>query len=74
MSSSGIRVTPNIYTLPSELDRFCEVIEGIGDRKITDDALRASLAVFNRNRELLRELYAIKRDTPWKVPVCSTLP
>jgi len=27
--------------------------------------LRASLAVFNENRALLRELYGIKRDRPW---------
>ena len=35
--------------------------------QITDDDLRASIAVFNRNRALLRELYAIKRETPWQV-------
>lgn len=34
-------------------------------RAITDDDLRNSIQVFNENRRLLRELYAIKRDTPW---------
>jgi benzoyl-CoA reductase subunit C len=29
--------------------------------------VRASLAVFNENRALLRELYALKRATPWLV-------
>jgi benzoyl-CoA reductase subunit C len=55
--------------LGAEYARLRGVIEGIAGRKITDDDLRASLAVFNRNRALLRELYAIKRDMPWKVPV-----
>ena len=55
--------------LAEEYARLREVIEGIAGRKVTDEALRASLAVYNRNRELLRELYAIKRDTPWKVAV-----
>jgi benzoyl-CoA reductase subunit C len=55
--------------LAAEYSRLRELIEGIAGRKISDDDLRASIAVFNRNRELLRELYDIKRDTPWKVPV-----
>ena len=32
-----------------------------------EDDLRRSMAVYNRNRALLRELYAIKRETPWLV-------
>jgi benzoyl-CoA reductase subunit C len=43
---------------------LCGEIAGV---TITDDALRNSIAVFNRNRELLRKLYAIKRETPWQV-------
>jgi benzoyl-CoA reductase subunit C len=42
-------------------------IEDIAGRPVTDDDLRRSLAVFNENRDLLRQLYAIKRDTPWLV-------
>ena len=30
---------------------------------VTDDALRNSIAIYNQNRALLRELYAIKRDS-----------
>jgi len=53
--------------LRGEYDRLRRVCEGIAGRPITDDDLRASLAVFNRSRALLRELYAIKRETPWLV-------
>jgi benzoyl-CoA reductase subunit C len=51
--------------LRGEYDRLRRVLEGIAGRPIGDDDLRASLAVYNQNRALLRELYAIKRDTPW---------
>ncbi|HWP39088.1 MAG TPA: 2-hydroxyacyl-CoA dehydratase [Gemmatimonadales bacterium] len=51
--------------LRGEYDRLRRVLEGIAGRPITDDDLRASLAVYNENRALLRELYAIKRDSPW---------
>ena len=46
--------------------RSCGDIEEVaGPRASTDDDLRRSIAVFNENRRLLRELYAIKRETPW---------
>lgn len=34
---------------------------------ISDDAIRAAIGVYNENRRLLRELYRIRRDTPWKL-------
>ena len=55
--------------LQGEYGRLRAVIEEIAGRPVTDDDLRASLAVFNENRALLRELYAIKRDMPWKIAV-----
>jgi benzoyl-CoA reductase subunit C len=42
-------------------------VEGIAGRAVSDDDLRGSLEVFNANRTLLRDLYAIKRDEPWLV-------
>ena len=51
--------------LRGEYDRLKRCIEEIAGRSVTDDDLRNSLNVFNQNRALLRELYAIKRDTPW---------
>ncbi len=53
--------------LRGEYDRLRRMIEVVAGRKISDDDLRKSIAVFNENRRLLRELYAIKRETPWLV-------
>jgi benzoyl-CoA reductase subunit C len=51
--------------LRGEYDRMRRTIEDVAGWKVTDDDLRASLTIFNQNRRLLRELYAIKRQTPW---------
>lgn len=53
--------------LCAEYDRLKGNIEAIAGRAVTDDDLRRSLAVFNENRALLQELYAIKRETPWLI-------
>ena len=53
--------------LRNEYARLQRGVEAIAGRPVKDDDLRRSLAVYNRNRTLLRELYAIKRETPWLV-------
>ncbi len=53
--------------LRGEYDRLKRAVEEIAGRQISDDDLRNSLAVFNENRALLRELYTIKREKPWLV-------
>ena len=53
--------------LRDEYDRLKRGLEEIAGKKVTDEDLRGSLDVFNENRALLRELYAIKRDSPWLV-------
>jgi benzoyl-CoA reductase subunit C len=53
--------------LRGEYDRLRRSVEDIAGGPITHDDLRRSLAVFNTNRTLLRDLYALKRDTPWLV-------
>ena len=53
--------------LRGEYDRLRQEIERIAGRAVSDDDLRASVAVFNENRALLREVYALKRTTPWLV-------
>ena len=55
--------------LRDEYARVQALIEEVAGRRVRDEDLRASLHVFNENRRLLRELYAIKRDTPWLVSV-----
>jgi benzoyl-CoA reductase subunit C len=51
--------------LRDEYDRLKGDIEAITGRSITNDDLRRSLTIFNENRALLHELYAIKREEPW---------
>jgi benzoyl-CoA reductase subunit C len=53
--------------LRGEYDRLRRTVEEVAGRTISDDDLRHSLAVFNENRALLRELYTIKRETPWLI-------
>lgn len=59
----------SVHYLRHEYDRLKRSIEEVVGRKVTDNDLRQSLAVFNENRELLRKLYQIKRETPWLVSV-----
>ena len=51
-----------------ELNDIREWLAGITGRPITDEAIRASIAVFNESRRLVRELYALRADEPWNVP------
>ncbi len=53
--------------LAAEYRRLASDIEAAGGRPLLDDALRASLALYNRSREQMRELYRIRRDAPWKL-------
>jgi benzoyl-CoA reductase subunit C len=53
--------------LQHEYDRMRRIVEEVAGTEITDDDLRNSIKVFNENRRLLRELYEIKRDTPWLI-------
>jgi benzoyl-CoA reductase subunit C len=55
--------------LAAEYRRVLDDIEQVSGMPVDDSRLRASIDVFNENRRLMRELYAIKRDTPWLLPV-----
>ena len=58
----------SIKYLRDEYERLQGDVEAIAGCKIRDDDLRRSLAVYNESRALMRELYAIKRETPWLLP------
>ena len=51
--------------LRGEYDRVKSDIEALSGTKVTDEALRNSIAVYNENRSLLRKIYEIKRKQPW---------
>jgi len=51
-----------------ELQELLSDLEEVAGRKITDDDLRASVAVFNENRQRIRALYDFRAAQPWKAP------
>ncbi len=50
-----------------EYKRLKTDMERAAGASITDAALRKSIRLYNRSRALMRELYAIRRDEPWRV-------
>jgi len=50
--------------LRGEYDRLRRTVERVAGRPVAEEDLRRSIAVFNRNRALIRELYALKREAP----------
>lgn len=53
--------------LRDEYGRLKRDLEDVAGRKITDDDLRHSIAVYNESRKLMAALYKIKRETPWLI-------
>ena len=53
--------------IAAEYQRLRGELEALTGHSVDDEALRASVRIYNRNRRLLRELYAIRRDEPWKL-------
>jgi benzoyl-CoA reductase subunit C len=51
-----------------DLQELREGLAQLAGRPITDDALRASIAVYNENRRLVNEVYALRAKTPWLAP------
>ncbi len=51
-----------------EMRELLEGLERISGRRVTDDDINASIAVYNENRALLRELYALRAELPWQAP------
>lgn len=51
--------------LRGEYERVKGDIEAVTGSKVTDEALKNSIAVYNENRSLLRKIYEIKRKQPW---------
>jgi len=54
-----------------ELDELRSGLEELGGRKVSDDDLHRSIAVYNENRRLVRQLYEFRAKTPWKAPAAE---
>ncbi len=51
-----------------ELEELSADLVKLGARPLTDEALRASIEVYNRHRVAVQSLYRLRQDEPWKVP------
>jgi benzoyl-CoA reductase subunit C len=51
-----------------EMQSLREDLGALAGKPVTDDALRASIAVYNENRRAVRELYAYRAAKPWQAP------
>lgn len=51
-----------------DLEALAKALEARGARPLTAEGLRQSIALYNEDRRLVRELYALRRREPWKVP------
>ncbi len=52
----------------NEMREFLHDLEEMAGRKITDDDLRNSVDVYNKNRALIAELYELRAQVPWQAP------
>ena len=52
----------------NELRELIAGLEGVAGRKIPDDDIRRSIAVYNDNRRLVEKLYDLRAQPPWKAP------
>jgi benzoyl-CoA reductase subunit C len=52
----------------SELHEIREWLAELTGKPISDEAIRASIVLFNENRRLVREAYALRARQPWNVP------
>lgn len=55
--------------LRDEYERLRLAVADVAGRPVGDAELGRAIAVFNENRRLLRQLYAIKRERPWLISV-----
>jgi benzoyl-CoA reductase subunit C len=55
----------------NELAELRHDLAELGGRPITDEDLRRSIVLYNENRRLVRELYALRAERPWIVPAAD---
>ncbi len=52
----------------NEMRELLDGLEDLSGRKVSDDAIRHSIKVYNINRDLMRRVYKLRSDEPWTVP------
>ncbi len=51
-----------------EMETLRKDLGDLSGKPITDEALNASIAVYNENRRAIRDLYAYRAQKPWQAP------
>lgn len=51
-----------------EMEVLRKDLSALGGRDITDEQIRNSIAVYNENRQAVRDLYAYRAQKPWQAP------
>ncbi len=57
----------SVVYLERELDRFRKRLEKLSGTAARAGDLRRSIDLYNRQRELVQKIYAIRRDSPWQL-------
>jgi benzoyl-CoA reductase/2-hydroxyglutaryl-CoA dehydratase subunit BcrC/BadD/HgdB len=66
--------TPNtVRAFRGELERFKQALEGLRGKNISDDELWESTEVIERTRQLLRNLYEVRKDPDRSIPGSEVL-
>jgi benzoyl-CoA reductase subunit C len=52
----------------SELDTLCDELAKMTGRQVSDEDLHRSIDVYNENRRVIKELYALRAQSPWLAP------
>ncbi|MGH9367629.1 MAG: benzoyl-CoA reductase subunit C [Thermoanaerobaculia bacterium] len=51
-----------------ELEKLARDLGGVSGRPAREDSLREAITAYNEARALVRELYRVRRESPWNVP------
>ncbi len=54
-----------------EMAELLHDLEALAGRKVSETDLRKSIQVYNKNRQLVRQLYALRAQKPWQVPAAE---
>ena len=58
--------------LTTEYRRLLDELEELTGRTVTEDDLRESIELYNESRRMMRELYAIRHESPWQISATET--
>jgi benzoyl-CoA reductase subunit C len=64
---ANLRTELAVPYLQRELQRLRELLAAVAGRPVEDHAIRASIRLYNEARRLTRQIYELRRRSPWQV-------